>query len=72
MLLSFPTSNLPPPPLPTHTHTFPCSVEIVSEAFQGQSLVARHRQVYGIVKEELDAGLHALSLKLKTPQEVAR
>lgn len=50
----------------------PRSVEIVSEAFQGKPLVARHRLVYTLLKEELDAGLHALALKTKTPSEVAR
>ncbi|KAL6768786.1 BOL1 [Auxenochlorella protothecoides x Auxenochlorella symbiontica] len=48
------------------------NVEIVSEAFQGKPLVARHRLVYTLLKEELDAGLHALALKTKTPSEVAR
>lgn len=58
----------------THLHATPCprSVEIVSEAFQGKPLVARHRLVYTLLKEELDAGLHALALKTKTPSEVAR
>ena len=46
-----------------------CSVKIVSEAFEGKKLVARHRMVYALVQEELDAGLHALSMKLHTPGE---
>ncbi|GAB5358549.1 hypothetical protein AAMO2058_000467600 [Amorphochlora amoebiformis] len=45
------------------------SVEIISDAFEGLNLVKRHRMVYDIVKEELDAGVHALSLKTKTPKE---
>eukprot|EP00471_Norrisiella_sphaerica_P004879 CAMPEP_0184480844 /NCGR_PEP_ID=MMETSP0113_2-20130426/2341_1 /TAXON_ID=91329 /ORGANISM="Norrisiella sphaerica, Strain BC52" /LENGTH=177 /DNA_ID=CAMNT_0026859577 /DNA_START=32 /DNA_END=565 /DNA_ORIENTATION=+ len=45
------------------------TVEIVSDAFEGVNLVKRHRMVYDILKEELDAGVHALSLKTKTPKE---
>eukprot|EP00468_Gymnochlora_sp_CCMP2014_P013692 CAMPEP_0167749716 /NCGR_PEP_ID=MMETSP0110_2-20121227/5576_1 /TAXON_ID=629695 /ORGANISM="Gymnochlora sp., Strain CCMP2014" /LENGTH=89 /DNA_ID=CAMNT_0007634929 /DNA_START=183 /DNA_END=452 /DNA_ORIENTATION=- len=45
------------------------TVEIISDAFEGMNLVKRHRMVYDILKEELDAGVHALSLKTKTPKE---
>ena len=48
------------------------SVTIVSDEFEGKSLVARHRLVYGALKEELEAGLHALALVTETPAEYAR
>ncbi len=47
------------------------NVEIVSAAFEGQGRVARQRLVYAALKEELDAGLHALALVTLTPAEDA-
>ena len=44
-------------------------VEIVSAAFEGKSRVARQRLVYAALKDELDAGLHALALTTLTPEE---
>ena len=44
-------------------------VEIVSTAFEGQGRVARQRLVYGALKDEFDAGLHALALTTLTPSE---
>ena len=44
-------------------------VEVVSEAFAGQSRVARQRQVYDILSEELADRVHALQLKTLTPEE---
>ncbi len=44
-------------------------VEVVSQAFAGQSRVARQRRVYEILSAEIDAGLHALQLKTLTPEE---
>ncbi|KAK0601562.1 hypothetical protein LWI29_025341 [Acer saccharum] len=46
------------------------NVKIVSEEFEGKSLVKRHRLIYGLLKEELESGLHALSIVAKTPSEV--
>lgn len=46
------------------------SVEIVSDAFEGKPLVQRHRSVYALLQPELDAGLHALQLKIKAPNEI--
>eukprot|EP01100_Stratorugosa_tubuloviscum_P013345 TRINITY_DN6632_c0_g1_i1.p1 TRINITY_DN6632_c0_g1~~TRINITY_DN6632_c0_g1_i1.p1 ORF type:complete len:117 (-),score=44.70 TRINITY_DN6632_c0_g1_i1:86-385(-) len=45
-------------------------VEMVSEKFEGMNIITRHRQVYGILDEELKTSVHALSLKLKTPSEL--
>lgn len=46
------------------------NLKIVSEEFEGKSLVKRHRLVYGLLQEELQNGLHALSIVAKTPSEV--
>ncbi|KAK9477524.1 bola protein [Lipomyces japonicus] len=46
-------------------------LEIVSEAFDGKRLPARHRQVYDMFREEMSAegGIHALQLLTLTPKE---
>ncbi|EOA16842.1 hypothetical protein CARUB_v10005076mg [Capsella rubella] len=46
------------------------NLRIVSDAFQGKSLVKRHRLIYDLLQEELKSGLHALSIVAKTPAEV--
>ncbi|KAL7419367.1 BolA domain UV induced protein Uvi31 [Cryptotrichosporon argae] len=49
------------------------AVAIVSPAFVGKSQIARHRLVNGLLKDEFEhMGLHALSLRLKTPDEWER
>ena len=45
------------------------SVLLVSEAFRGQSRVARHRAVHDVLAREFGQGLHALALTLRTPEE---
>ncbi|CAH8391478.1 unnamed protein product [Eruca vesicaria subsp. sativa] len=45
------------------------NVRIVSKGFEGMNLVKRHRLVYDLLREELDSGLHALSIVSKTPSE---
>lgn len=47
------------------------NVKVISQDFQGLSLVKRHRLIYGLLQEELQNGLHALSLITKTPAEVS-
>uniref|UniRef100_A0A7S3VUN7 Bola-like protein n=1 Tax=Dunaliella tertiolecta TaxID=3047 RepID=A0A7S3VUN7_DUNTE len=44
-------------------------LELVSEKFAGLPAVRRHQLVYGLLDEEFKQGLHALSMKLKTPEE---
>ena len=44
-------------------------VKIVSAAFAGQSRVARQRQVYAVLAEELRTQIHALQLETKAPGE---
>jgi BolA protein len=48
------------------------SVAVVSPAFTGLSRVARSRAVHAVLAEEFAAGLHALALRLHTPEEAAR
>lgn len=45
-------------------------VHMTAEAFAGMSRVQRQRAVYAALAEELAGPVHALSLSLKTPQEV--
>ncbi|KAI0062906.1 bola-like protein [Artomyces pyxidatus] len=45
------------------------SVKVVSEAFAGKTTMQRHRMIYAALSEELQAGLHALSLNTKTEDE---
>jgi len=50
----------------THYH-----VTMVSAALAGQSRLARSRAVHEALDAEFKSGLHALSLKLRTPEEAA-
>ncbi|CAO3699309.1 unnamed protein product [Rhizopus stolonifer] len=46
---------------------------VVSEEFQGKSLMKRHRMVYGLLTDELqNKGLHALSISAKTQTEIEK
>ncbi|KAL3643253.1 SufE-like protein 1, chloroplastic/mitochondrial [Castilleja foliolosa] len=45
------------------------NVKVVSQEFEGKSLVKRHRLIYGLLQDELQSGLHALSITAKTPAE---
>ncbi len=47
------------------------SVLMVSDAFRGQTRVARSRAVHAALAGELAGGLHALALTLRTPEEQA-
>ncbi|MEM9242969.1 MAG: BolA/IbaG family iron-sulfur metabolism protein [Pseudomonadota bacterium] len=43
---------------------------IVSDRFAGQSMIKRQQAVYACFKDEIAAGdIHALSLKVLTPEE---
>ena len=48
-----------------------CSLQarIVSEQFQGISMVKQHQMVYETLGEKIGADIHALSLKTYTPEE---
>lgn len=59
----------------SHRHNVPKGAEshfnvmVVSQQFEDKGRVDRHREVYGLLGEELKGGLHALTLTLLTPQE---
>lgn len=44
-------------------------VRIVSTAFSGQNRVARHRAINELLAEELAAGVHALAIEARAPEE---
>ena len=51
----------------THFH-----VRLVTASFEGVSRVERQRRVHAALAEELRGPVHALSLKLQTPDEAAK
>lgn len=59
----------------SHMHNVPANSEthfklvIVSESFSGLSLVARHRTVNKLLAEQLQNGVHALSMHTYTAEE---
>jgi stress-induced morphogen len=46
--------------------------EVISDAFEGKSLIQRHRMVHEALAEELKGAIHALTLEVKTPSEKGR
>lgn len=59
----------------SHQHSVPANSEthfkvvLVSGAFEGQSRIARHQAVHGLLADELQQGIHALTLHLYTPTQ---
>jgi BolA protein len=59
----------------SHMHNVPegseshFKVVVVSEAFEGQPRLARHRLVNETVAEELAGGIHAFSVNAMTPEQ---
>ena len=59
----------------SHGHNVPPGSEshfklvIVSEAFDGQGLVARHRSINRLLAAQLAGSVHALGLHTHTPEE---
>ena len=59
----------------SHMHSVPEGAEshfkvtVVSDRFQGQKLVSRHRLINQLLVSEFSAGLHALALHTWTPGE---
>jgi BolA protein len=59
----------------SHMHSVPPGAEshfrvlIASDAFQGSTLVARHRRINALLAEEFQTGLHALAIHAWTPEE---
>lgn len=62
----------------SHNHSVPKNAEthfkllLVSEAFQGMTRVQRQRKVYEILSQELKNGVHALTMRLLTPDEYTK
>lgn len=44
-------------------------VTVVSEAFEGQRLIGRHRQINALAAPALEGPIHALALHTYTPEE---
>lgn len=44
-------------------------IKIVSSVFEGLSRVDRQRRIYDLFKEEIEERIHAISLRLMTPEE---
>jgi acid stress-induced BolA-like protein IbaG/YrbA len=45
---------------------------IVSPAFAGKRLIARHQMVYAVLGDRMREEIHALSMKTLTPEEFAQ
>jgi len=46
--------------------------QVVSPAFDGQSIINRHKMVYAVLNEHITSGaIHALTIKAFTPEEWA-
>lgn len=44
-------------------------LNVVSEHFEGVSLIDRNRLVFSLLKEEIGTEIHAISVKASTPRE---
>ena len=59
----------------SHRHNVPAGSEthfkvvLASAAFEGRRSVQRHQQVYAVLGEQLQGGVHALALHTYTPGE---
>ncbi|MBK1706804.1 BolA family protein [Halochromatium glycolicum] len=59
----------------SHMHNVPEGAEshfkvlAVSEAFDGEKPIQRHRRINGALRDEFAGGLHALAIHAWTPQE---
>lgn len=56
-----------PPGLESHF-----KVIVISDQFEGKSLLERHQMIHQILAQELKEKIHALSLQLHTPLEWAK
>ena len=59
----------------SHKHNVPPGSEshfrvtVVSEEFEGMSLVKRHQIINEVLRDELKGPVHALSIRAKTPEQ---
>jgi stress-induced morphogen len=44
-------------------------VQVISEQFEGQSAIQRHRMIYDTLSDVMGGAIHALSLSTTTPNE---
>eukprot|EP01041_Mallomonas_annulata_P006270 gene6270-12700_t len=44
-------------------------ITVVSSSFEGKSLIQRHRMVNSVLSDDLNGGIHALSINAKTPDQ---
>lgn len=62
----------------SHNHSVPKNSEthfkllLVSLEFVGMARVQRQRKVYDLLSEELKNGVHALTMRLLTPEEYSK
>lgn len=62
----------------SHNHSVPKNSEthfkllLVSTEFVGMSRVQRQRKVYDLLAQELKSGVHALTMRLLTPEEYTK
>ncbi|CAL9729056.1 bolA-like protein 1 [Monosporozyma unispora] len=48
-------------------------IELVSDKFEGVKLPMRHRMIYKLIGDEMEQyHIHAVQLKTKTPEEIAK
>ena len=45
-------------------------VRLISDAFRGQALLARHRLVYAALGSMMQTDIHALAIEARAPEEV--
>jgi acid stress-induced BolA-like protein IbaG/YrbA len=45
---------------------------VISPAFEGETMVQQHRQVYGVLGDRMHKEIHALSLRTYTPEGWAK
>ncbi len=47
-------------------------LDVVSTKFEAMPMIQRHKLIYGLLDEEIKAGVHALTMSTKTPAEAER
>jgi BolA family transcriptional regulator, general stress-responsive regulator len=59
----------------SHKHNVPPGSEshfrvtVVSDEFNGMSLVKRHQKINEVLRDEMEGPIHALSIRAKTPHQ---
>jgi BolA protein len=50
----------------SHSHLY---IRVISDSFEGMSLISRHRKINDLMKDFFNQGLHALKIVAKTKYE---